>query len=251
MINPLHLLVVGFLSWAVVQNVSAQVLLASTEDRGVNSNSTLRNVGEPDELVRAGNLSTEGRAIIFPFQLPTLAPGEVFATAKLSLTLMEKGNVRIAGSPGSGGVAPSYGIDLYGLGSSRSNAEVLVGDFYQGATPQVGATMLQSAFITNATPLGLVEFSGSALVDYLNAQYDNGANAGQWIFLRLNPNVGTGIANDQRYRFSMADYSNPPNAWTAVIPQIEYTAIPEQSAFALLAISLAVVLTFRRRREVP
>ncbi len=199
--------------------------------------------------MRAGNSATAGRAIVLPFQLPTLAAGEVFDTVKLSLTLMEIGPSRIAGSPGSGGQVPTFGIDLYGL-THRASSAVLGTDFYQGSTPQSGVTMIQANFINSSTTLGLVEFSGSTLVNYLNAQYDNGNNAGRWVFLRLNPNSAHVGTNDQRYRFSMADYSNPPNPWSAVIPQLEYTVIPEPGAVALVAVGFLALILLRRRPHV-
>ncbi|MFQ3670492.1 MAG: hypothetical protein SNJ84_03430 [Verrucomicrobiia bacterium] len=215
----------------------------------MNADSTLRPVSEPDELVRAGTSSTNGRAIVIPFQLPTLGAGETFASAQLSLTLMEIGPSRITGSPGSGGITPTYSLDLYGL-NHRSSSSVLGGDFYQGATPQSGVTLVQAAFITPSTTLGTVTLSGAALLDYLNNQYDNGANAGQWIFLRLSPNSGPVTSLDQRYRISMADYSNPPNPWSAVIPQIEYTVIPEPGVTSLLVLGFLSLLCGLRQRGV-
>ena len=80
--------------------------------------------------------------------------------------------------------------DLYGLGK-RNDAMVLGSDYYgQTATPDpTDATRLQTSLLVDSTPIGIVTTAASgnsALVDYLNAQYDGGTGAGQYVFLRLN-----------------------------------------------------------------
>ena len=132
---------------------------------------------------------------IFVFQLPTLAAGSVFTTASFNATLTQisSGN----------DTAPTFNGDLYGLGA-RAAADVQASDYFVGAT-DTGATLIQDNFVTPTTTLGTLSTSSAALLSYLNAQYGGGANAGKYVFVRINPDI-------------QGQYNADPNANSATVP---------------------------------
>lgn len=145
------------------------------------------NVGFADAnyAPRIGEFQSRGSVLVMPFQLPTLDPGAHFATADFRVWLYNiigQSNVPFA-------------IDLYALPARAANT-VRPEDYYSHATPDPSATLLQSAFLypgqTNGTgsaarapAIVTSNAANTLLVDYLNQQYDAGAGAGSWIFLRL------------------------------------------------------------------
>ncbi|MEN8250067.1 MAG: hypothetical protein ABFS32_14135, partial [Bacteroidota bacterium] len=120
---------------------------------------------------------------ILVFQLPERPVGQVVTAGELALDFAYKRDW-VSGS-----------FDLYGLPYSSSAA--LAADMhYDGAflADQSGNTGLQDAFWTapagaaGYTVPGAVTSDASSLIaDYLNAQYDAGAVAGDYVFLRLSP----------------------------------------------------------------
>lgn len=143
----------------------------------------------PAYAPRVGEYFGKGSALVLPFQLPTLAPGAQFSTADFKVWLYD-----IVGQTN-----VPFSVDLYGLAARGANS-VLASDFYAGAAVDPAATLLQSGLFTPGTVNGhgsinptnppAVVTSGagdSALVSYLNEQYNSGAGAGSWIFLRLSP----------------------------------------------------------------
>lgn len=150
------------------------------------------------------------RATVFVFQLPDFGEEATpFNNARLEFTLES-----ITNSP--------PGADLYALGR-RASATVLISDYYgQNATADpTDAVRLQSNILTTASSSGriLSNASGSsALCDYLNAQYDNGAGAGQYVFLRLSSNAV--IDNVERFNLSSADSTTAVNR-----PVISYNLV--------------------------
>jgi hypothetical protein len=96
-----------------------------------------------------------------------------------------------------------FQVDLYGLAARDTNT-VLASDFYVSGTPDSGNTFIQAGYLTSTSTNGhgSISISGgvttpppivtggagnTALVNYLNAQYNGGIGAGRWVFLRLSP----------------------------------------------------------------
>ncbi|MGJ8696582.1 MAG: hypothetical protein ACSHYF_09710 [Verrucomicrobiaceae bacterium] len=161
------------------EEVVPELMIGVDADASVKEDETVVEQDQPTTLLGAGgNNPWVDRASVYVFQLPDL--GEVanpFVTSSLTFDFSAKqGTLK--------------NNDLYGLGR-RASAEVLGSDYY-GQTSVVDAsdaTRLQSDILTNSTALGSVSTSGAgstALRDYLNAQYDSGAGAGEFVFLRLN-----------------------------------------------------------------
>lgn len=114
---------------------------------------------------------------IMPFALPIIPAGKKVKSAKLKV------NVTFNAS----WFPVEY--DVYGL-SARSTSEVLTTDFFLGAyDTDATATAIQKAYMKNTTALGEVvmdDTSGKNLATFMNTQYNNGSNAGEFIFLRVN-----------------------------------------------------------------
>ncbi len=169
-------------------------------DQGVYSGGTLRWVGQSSGRV-GGATGTQDGALIFVFQLPSLGAGESITSASLDINLL-----RIANSP-------QGNVDLYGLGF-RNTPTVLAADYYQGPLggDLTGVFEIQDDFSTQASAIGRLTSNETGKVNlsaYINAQYQAGASAGDYIFIRLNPDVAE-VTNYHYWEFSTANSSNAP-----------------------------------------
>jgi hypothetical protein len=157
----------------------AATLTANSADGAVDATSVV-DTGNWNAPV--GKLGT-ARAYIIPFQLPTLEVGENFDTADLRMMLY--------GQNSSG-----FSVDVYGLPRVSASPAIESGDFYIGSFDS-SATLIQDNFFTTSSPgLGTPvnsDATGDAnLKLWLNARYNNGANAGQYVFIRLSADVNPG-----------------------------------------------------------
>lgn len=142
---------------------------------------------------------------IIPFQLPVRPVGKLVVSANLKVNI-----AYIRHWIGSD-------IDLYGLPFSTAST-ISPSHFYdQGyADPSGTITGVQDAFIVRDTggsePLGTEIFTDrevnsdasgdAALVAYVNAQYDAGAVAGDYVFLRLSVDATSGSVGAHYYGIS-------------------------------------------------
>ena len=160
----------------------------------------------------AGNPAKD-RASVFVFQLPDFgAVADPFGNARMEFRFDS-----LTGLP--------PGADLYGLGR-RAFSQVLPDDYHgeTSAADPTDAVRLQTNILTSASALGRIttNFPGSvALVDYLNTQYEGGAGAGQYVFLRLSTNAP--IDAIKRYVLTSADGAAADN--TLFGPLIVYNFI--------------------------
>jgi chitodextrinase len=137
-----------------------------------------------------GSGSNVDACAVFPFELPELSEGERIVEAHFSLYLES-----ISGEP-------AGSLDLYGLNFRDSSTVSVEGDFFEGPYGEdPDATALVAAFATELSAvqdrLTLSEDGRFQLIDYLNAQYEAGANGGDFVFLRLNPSV----EDEENYRY--------------------------------------------------
>ena len=166
---------------------------------------------------RGGTGGTVDRCVVFPFRLPELGPpAPPFTAATLTFDLV------------SNNFSPtSSNVDLYGL-ATRNTPTVLASDYYSetnAADPTAGTTRLQDDLCTAATSPGLISTSAvgnTALVDFLNAQYAGGANAGKYVFLRLSKDTANGT-NTKQYLVTSADGASAA-ASNIIWPRVSYTA---------------------------
>lgn len=176
-----------------------------------------------------------GRAYVIPILLPTLPAGAAFANADLAF--MHWGYY--------GGSAPTYNADLYGLPRVASLADVLATDHYSGPSDPA-ATLLQDAYIDPSSPgtsniIHSTAAGDSGLTAWLNTVYAGGANAGQYAFLRLSPDIDDGTYPWSGYTVltGLAGGENEK-------PVVSYDVVPEPTALLLLA--AGGVFALRRRQ---
>ncbi len=170
-------------------------------DADARSNGTVASSTSGTLIVGATGSPIADSSSIIVFQLPNFGSvAAPFTSASLRLNITAK-----SGTPAN--------VDLYGLGR-RAAATVLASDYYGQSTTAdpTDATILQGSILSSATAVGRVYTSTSgatSLMNYLNAQYANGAGAGQHVFLRLSSRASsTSAAN---YSISSANAaSNGP-----------------------------------------
>ncbi|WP_139957575.1 T9SS type A sorting domain-containing protein [Flavicella sediminum] len=142
---------------------------------------------------------------ILPFQLPARPEGKLVASANLKINVAYLRHWI------------SSDIDLYGLPYNASNT-ISPSNFYDGTYPDATGTVtgIQDAYFVRDTgdtePLGTeiltdreVNSSNTgdtALAAYLNAQYDAGAEAGDYVFLRLSVDATSGNTGAHYYGIS-------------------------------------------------
>ena len=172
---------------------------------------------------------------VFAFQLPTLSAGQSFASASVSISVS----------------FPRYtptGYDLYG-DDARASSAVTTQDWssnpVSGTRPSAGV-LLQKDLLSAANYT--VGIKTADITSYLNTQYAGGTNAGEYVFLRVQP--GAFGTSGTEVQFDSAD---SPNA--AVRPVVNYTVAssvvaPEASSVLLIASGLLTIggVALRRRR---
>jgi Secretion system C-terminal sorting domain len=150
---------------------------------------------------------------IIPFQLPVRPPGKLVTAANLNVNIAYIRHWI------------SSDIDLYGLPYNASNA-IYPSDFYDGtfANVQGTATGLQDGFVVRDVdgnePVGTLILTDrevntdsegdTNLAAYINAQYDTGAVAGDYIFLRLSVDATTGSTSAHYYGISDESTTEAP-----------------------------------------
>jgi Secretion system C-terminal sorting domain len=145
------------------------------------------NVGGINSL-KIGASAADGSPIttsgIIPFKLPARPSGQLVVSANLKVHV-NYGREWI-----------SSNVDLYGLPYNAAST-IYPADHYDGAYPDATAdvTAIQDDYFTKNVDAGSLDTArfedtnvngDTALVNYLNAQYDAGAVEGDYVFLRLN-----------------------------------------------------------------
>jgi len=176
---------------------------------------------------------------ILPFQLPDLgAKEDPFLAADLGVHVYQIGNDTVTG------------VDLYGV-RVDPDPSIKVEDHYQGAAfdPTPGVVLIQEDFLTPGGPVGFEaepnnftnDAGDAALVDYLNASYAGGANAGSFVFLRMSYGADGFAAGWDAYKFTTSE-AQFEGDW----PILSFTAVPEPASLLAVACGVAVALTRRR-----
>ena len=114
------------------------------------------------------------------FQLPNFgAVDNPFTSAEFEVTLDQKSTNL------------DFPADLWAVRASGMDV-LQLSDWFVGSSssaPAEAGTLIQSNYLTPASPLGAVVTSSDAnsvLLDYLNARYDGGSGAGDYVFFRVN-----------------------------------------------------------------
>ncbi|MCI2229847.1 T9SS type A sorting domain-containing protein [Polaribacter sp. MSW13] len=150
---------------------------------------------------------------ILPFQLPVRPAGKLVTSANLKINVAYLRHW------------VSSDIDLYGLPYSTSNT-ISPSNFYDGtfSDPESTVTGIQDAYfvrdVSGAEPTGTEILTDrevnsnsngdTALAAYINAQYDAGAVAGDYIFLRLSIDATSGSTGSHYYGISDESTAEAP-----------------------------------------
>jgi chitodextrinase len=182
--------------------VSTYTVGGASEDRGLSDNGSTDWIYESNCRV-GGASGSNDRAMVFVFVLPTLAAGEVITDADLSFNLESIANT------------PNGNADLYGL-PYQTSLSIGSSQYYDGTFDgDAGAEGIEGAILTPSSTSGAISTSSTGdanLVDYLNAQYDAGAEGGDYVLIRLNSSVSN-EGNYKYYTVSTANSGNGPSLW--------------------------------------
>jgi autotransporter-associated beta strand protein/T5SS/PEP-CTERM-associated repeat protein len=168
---------------------------------------------------------------VIPFQLPDFgAVADPFTSATFGVNLYNKGDATVTD------------LDLYAVRVSPA-PQIATTDWYNGSAPDPNATLIQASFLTPAStttsagpesgPNNLTDDAGSAaLLAYLNAAYDSGNGAGQFVFLRVSYASDTFPSGWDAYNFTTRNAALEGDA-----PVINFTssvaAIPPDATYTV------------------
>lgn len=230
------------LGWLAPTTRGSWVLTGDPADQLIRHDGSLFNVATGRLGASTSGLSGAGaRSAEFVFQLPTppVNAPPIVRNAKLEFTIT-------ADQPDG-----AYDINLYGL-PARPDKTVFMADNYiispSNPTP-TPVTLIEAAIVPQVHPAGTLtelvstNLTGSqALVDYLNAQYGpDGSGAGNWVFLRLNPDTATVPIENSGVDIAFADNATGK-------PTLTIDFAPEPTGVPVLLCLAAGAATRRRRR---
>ena len=152
------------------------------------------------------------------FQIPNFGNvANPFLTAELEVTLAQKGD------------GLDFPADLWAVRASASD-DLNLSDWFIG--PETGApgngaagTLIQQSYLIPSSEIGkvLTSTSGnSALLEYLNARYDNGNGIGDYVFFRVNK------GDEDAFAYGWNAYvlnSSQAEEGEETAPEIKYTSI--------------------------
>ena len=176
--------------------------------------------------------SGSNAAAIFPFLLPdlgTLSPDMPDPFTNATFTF--------ATETTKGWSATLQGLDV------RATSDVLAQDFrFSSGDGTTSETNLQTNILTGSSAVGT--YTSVDISSFLNDQYDSGANAGKYVFLRLHiVSANADIFNNVNTGFRITSANAGSNQ-----PFLSYIAsVPEPSSTALLGLGLSCMLLRRRR----
>lgn len=179
--------------------LSAEIfpLSGDLNDTEVRSDGSVRFLTSADLRVGWSRTDANGAAF-YIFELPDIASPETLDSAEFSFQLTHQNG------------DPSFNADLYGI-SYRDVTTVSLDDYYHGVfggdtNPEV--TALQNDILTPASSSGehQTDVTGSAnLLNFVKAQYTAGAQAGDYIVLRINADQSEIAPGGFYYNLASAD----------------------------------------------
>lgn len=173
-----------------------QVITIKSEisDRQIHSKGKGDWDGQPQIRVGGVGEGFDG-AGVFPFKLPSIPGGKEILSINFKVFLTGRDN------------RPQGGIDLYGL-APKSNFWVTEDMFYQGTFGQdINARPIQNNYVGDKHFGGEIEVDAlgkKEMKSYITTVFENGSKAGDYIFLRINPNAKD-ITDYHRWNFVSAN----------------------------------------------
>ncbi|YCM45964.1 hypothetical protein V2O64_08040 [Verrucomicrobiaceae bacterium 227] len=166
------------------ETITADVADASARANGASGQNT-------NNVLFAGSYYADGPGIspIFPFLLPDLGPGAPFGTATLTLELQSLLRAPV-----------TFNGDIIGLERIDESPNVLGEDWGSDGT------LLHDDFYTPTSPLGVSTTNDFAA--WLNTQYADGANAGKFVFIRVDTNIDDVRVTTGRSAYTIATADN-------------------------------------------
>lgn len=208
---------------------------------GSSTTTVVPNTGTFSWQIMFGYKDSKSTVAVLPFLMPDLGVGGSFTSADLQVSPKYKTDP-----------APNFNVELYGLNHATDTLTVTTADHYiAGDDP--GNHLLQDAFVTPATAtyqnavLHTDNAGDAQLLAWLNAIYDNGNNAGKYVYLRLSPDLTTTPGGSLSGYFQILTSSND----SATVPlRIAYTAetVPEPASVALMLGGMALLIKCRPRK---
>lgn len=168
----------------------AVVLRPDPADAVISYNGGTPNVEADDIGGAAFGDAAAGSVYVIPFVLPSIPSGG-FTSAGLEINVQSVG----------GAQTNVLNADLYGLpyraAATVAGSSVLLASMYHAdPTADASATLLVDDFLTPTTATGATTTDSAgdtAIVDYLNVQVTAGAVAGDYVYLRLSPDLAAPI----------------------------------------------------------
>ncbi len=260
------------LSWVSVAHAGGEIIDAETSDDlsdgtiryGVNGDSgPVINESAIDHFYNqhVGSIyNGDSNTVVEAFKLPYLTPGQQVTGATITFGLVDNPGNSPAGPP------PGYNVDLYGLNRvSTTSANIVNADAYKVTTGKTDTAnvLLAPSFVVGApdssltppttraaTPSGMVSYSGSNLVQFVQNQYNNAAfqNAGlntpRYIFFRLTADSVNPHTNNNNFLFAAARNSNralrPTLALTITNPSQGITNVAGRLQFSFTLANNAI-----------
>jgi len=226
-------------------NVQASIIVGDIADaNAINTDNGFLVVDSSSFSVRSGRLDNgttaangSNTAAVFPFLLPDFgAVADPFSAATFTFELETPTN-------------SNQDHTLYGL-PSRTAATVLADDFHFGGTSGATTeTSLQEDILVGGGGSPAGSYTSDDISSYLNTQYAGGANAGNFVFLRIaanggNANFFNGTTNGAEITSADSNTNQPFIDFSSPFP---ITSVPEPGAIGIFGLAL-MGLGLRRRR---
>ncbi|MFI4911573.1 MAG: hypothetical protein ACIAQZ_07895 [Sedimentisphaeraceae bacterium JB056] len=176
--------------------------------------------------------SAGGRCIVLAFQLPSIPAGKMIGEAEFNIYYNGRYATRVGPKD-----------SLYAI-PYRTSSTITLSDYFEGVfcddlTDAVAVEDDLVSFDTTGTWHTTGTFGSFRLKDYIRKQYDDGAQSGDWIFMRVNSEL-EGYDLYSRHEYASIYYNggtvqNP----SSYAPYIEYTLIDENSFAAVETTEIA------------
>jgi hypothetical protein len=169
--------------------------------------------------------SSGGRCIVLAFQLPSIPAGKMIGEAEFSIYYHGRYSTRVGPND-----------SLYAI-PYRTSSSITLSDYFEGVfcddlTDAVAVEDALVNFAATGTWHTTGTFGSFRLKDFLRKQYEDGAQSGDWIFMRVNSEYD-GYDLYSRHEYASIYYNggteqNP----SSYAPYIEYTLIDEDTLAA-------------------